>query len=246
MRQLLLTLVALAHLSTASLQERFIAPEYQDYFHWFNDHSPTTKLYEKGSQLYVFNDQTILYSKPTLDSEPLSTLNIGTTITNIGYGVTENNWPEDQIDGYDDIWFHVKANQVEGYIWGANIAKAWLDLNLKDQQEKSVIMLGVPNIPRTVPEEIYGTVKIISKEGLLSSINLKDFCVFEECQTSNMIRLHKKMDETGDPLIEVASMTVGCEVYFERSLLIYNIEEKAFEEIYKIDSTSEIANIVEK
>lgn len=226
MRAATLTSLSTALLLTVNAQEKFIDPDYSQYFNWFHQRSQTELLYTPSAELYVFESETPFRQTPSQEGRVLSRLSPGQKVTKLAATETV----EDQINGYDDIWYHVSmqnaaGEKTEGYVWGAYIAKAWQITDLDDDAVPETILLGVSSQPRSDLQDINGEIKIMREDEMLVQQEVPGMCLFEECASSALLRVIKEPLFEEVMVIEASTMTVGCEVSIEKNYYSWNGSE---------------------
>jgi hypothetical protein len=206
-------------LPTAYPQARFVSHDYEQYFQWFHDQSQVANLYTDGAELFTFSKGN-LKSSPCQESETLTQLPVGLKLTNI---VDElEGFPEDEINGYYDHWYHVMGtdthgNSFEGFIWGANIAKSWQISDYTGDGNNEFVMLGIASKQRKDMKDINAEIKILKSGKIISRAMVPGLCVFEECASSALIRILKDKPCKGIVIVEVSTMTIGCAAGIEKA-----------------------------
>lgn len=211
--------------SLLSAQNKPAPTNYEDYYEWFNEQSQTTKLYQNNTTLYIFGNAVNVREAPCLESEVLTQLSIGQKVKNIAY--PEYYLPEDEINGYGDIWYHVKGKDkhgktFNGYVWGALIAKSWKAIDIDNDKKEEFLMLGISSKKRSKPTDINAEIRMI-KDGIVSfRQTIPGLCLFEDCASSALIRTVKTPGRTGYAIIEASTMTIGCTAGIEKALMVWN------------------------
>ena len=147
---------------SSNAQARLVSNDYKDYYEWFHQRSQVASLYTDGANLYTFTAAKVK-ELPCQESETSLHLKIGTKVTNI---IDETaDFVKANINGYDDIWFHIKGEDekgqfFEGYIWGADIAKSWQWADITGDDVDEFILLGISNKKRKTPRDINATLKV--------------------------------------------------------------------------------------
>ena len=126
---LILTVFCTASTPFAGAQERLVGKDYTAFYDWFHEQTHIDKLYQDGSLLYTFSENTQVHTNPCEEAAIVYQLPAGYAVTNILY-TEDYNIPEDKINGYEDLWYQVSGYTPEGqsfngYIWGADLAKDW-------------------------------------------------------------------------------------------------------------------------
>ncbi len=220
-----LIVVLSTNLVMMSAQDRFISDDYSSYFEWFHQHSQVEALYSDASILHAFSQNTEVFSDPCNTSEILTILPIGQSVKNIAY--PDYFLPEDEINGYGDIWYHVEVQEqngttIKGYIWGADIAKGWREAEITGNGNPELVMLGVSSIPRIKPEDIYAEIRIVKDQQLYFQKNLPGLCIFEDCASSPLLRTFASQSLNGQIVIEASTITIGCDAGIERAFFYWN------------------------
>jgi hypothetical protein len=234
---------------TGNAQQRFITADYTRYFDWFHEHAQTELLYPRHASLYIFEYETPLMREPCTDSQVLDHLSIGQEVTNLTTFSLGNALQEDQIKGYDDLWYPVKTisskgESIQGYVWGAYLAKGWKHFDLEQDGQTELILLGVSSHPRNIPENIQAEIRILQGPQLLTQVQVPGLCVFEECASSALLRVIPDQPQPGHQIIEASTLTVGCEVSIEKNYFYWDgvqlkrvmYGELAFEPFQKTES----------
>ena len=241
MRTIVLTSILIASTSPILIaQEKLVGAEFEAYYDWFNEQSPTENLYTNGALLYVFGKETAARIGPCASSEIIDLLQVGQSVYNI---VTDEFYfPEDKINGYEDIWYHVRwrgtsgKNQY-GYIWGADIAKSWTQEDLNGDDNKELLLLGVSSKERKTPKDINAEIKILNSNKTVYQITVPGLCVFEECASSSMIRVLNENPKNGLTIVEASTMTMGCWAGIEKSFFFWN--GASLERVYQAEFTTQ-------
>ena len=206
-------------------QERFVTIDYSQYYEWFHEHSQVEELYANGSTLFTFSENTRVFADPCNTSAVITALAIGTAVRNIAYD--EYFLPEDQINGYGDIWYHVEISsptrkKVKGYIWGADIAKGWQGADLTGDQVDELVLLGVSSLPRVKPTDIFAELRVVQNGKMFTQKVLPGLCIFEDCGSSPLLRIFAARGLNGKLVIEASTMTIGCDAGIERAFLYWD------------------------
>lgn len=206
-------------------QNRFVEADLSDYYDWFHQHSQVDQLYTDGSTLYTFSANTIVRDAPCQQSETITKLPLGFPIENIEY--SDEYLPEDEINGYGDIWYHVKGKAPDGkffrgYIWGAHIAKAWKKAILYDNQQATFVLLGVSSQARKNFSDIKAEIKIVSRGKMLLQTTVPGLCIFEDCASSPLLRILKHPTLDNVKIVEASTMTIGCFAGIEKTFFYWN------------------------
>jgi len=210
----------------AQAQPRLVAQDFSHYFEWFNDQTSTQSLYTHKSNLYIFGELVNVRTSPTTQSEKVTQLKMGTLVSNIAYA-EETPIPEDEINGYADIWYHIsgqdhKGINFEGYVWGGLIAKAWCHYDLDGNGTKELILLGVSDKKRVHLSDINASLRVVNQNKLVHQYEVPGLCVFEECASTALVRVLKDPQLEGWPIIETSTITMGCSAGIEKSFHLWN------------------------
>ena len=239
MRMLLISATLLSiQLPVSQAQEQLVGQDFGDYYEWFNEHSQTEQLYAHNATLHIFTDHTTVHLGPCRDSKVIADLPIGQTVTNIAYD--DYYVPEDQIDGYGDMWYHIRGRNADGgafqgYVWGAYIAKAWQSVELTGDQHEEFVMLGVASTPRRQPTDINAEIRILHQNKLWYQKLVPGLCLFEECATEAMLRVLKD-PKLGFTFMETSTMTLGCWAGIEKAYFYWN--GSSLERVYQAEYTT--------
>lgn len=211
--------VVCLNVSLVQSQARFVDNNYKDYFNWFHEQSQVENLYTDGAELITFSDVNV-QAGACLESEIVTHLPIGFKVQNIveDLGV----FPEDEINGYHDLWFQVSGvgndgTFFTGYIWGADLAKSWQYADVTGDGKKELAMLGISSRTRKNPTDINAEIKIVKDGKVISKTTVSGLCVFEECATSALLRILKDKPCEGAVIVEVSTMTIGCAAGIEKA-----------------------------
>jgi hypothetical protein len=218
MRNILMFTAILA-CQVSPAQERFVSSDFNHHYDWFHNRSQVTDLYANHSTLFIFTEKATVYQGPCQTSATLATLTQGSPVTNIAYN-DDYYLPEDEINGYSDIWYHVKGTNTagqsfDGYVWGADIAKGWRTIDVSGDGKADFLMLGISSRERKKPEDIEAEIRIISKGKLIAMQPVPGLCIFEECAASPLLRVYRTRQ--GFTVVEASTMTVGCWAGLEKS-----------------------------
>lgn len=205
-------------------QERFVSYDMEAYYEWFHEQSQVADHYEANSTLYTFVPQTKVHEGPCQSSAVLASLPAGQAVTNIGYADSYY-LPEDEIDGYNDFWYHVRGKDTNnrsfsGYVWGAQIAKSWKRADLTGDGQAEFLMLGIASSPRKSPRDIKAEVRMLKDGKLIAAKEVPSLCVFEACGASTLLRVVKTAQ--GFPVIEASTMAIGCWAGLEKAFLYFD------------------------
>ncbi len=227
MRATTLFSLSMALFLTGNAQERFISSDFTRFYDWFHEHAQTELLYTHQATLYIFEYETPIRQSPCLEGEILGHLSIGQKVSNFIPNSDFYTPTEDQINGYDDLWYPVKAHdshgqEIEGFVWGAHIAKGWRRVDLTFDQEKELILLGISSRPRTEPEDINAEIRILKGDHLLAQQQIPGLCLFEECQSSALLRIIQDSIYPELIVLEASTLTVACDVSIEKNFYYWD------------------------
>ena len=220
----ILFLAALFSTQSIPAQERFISSDFNDFYDWYHQRSQVAQLYEDQTELFTFTSNTRVYSGPCQASEVAAQLPIGYGVRNIAYH-DDYYLPEDEINGYGDIWYHVRGKDpagkaFTGYIWGGQIAKGWRSVDLTGDGKAEFIMLGISSQTRKEPSDINAELRILQNGELIHQKTIPGLCVFEDCASSPLLRTFETSQ--GFTIVEASTMTVGCWAGIEKSFFFWD------------------------
>ena len=200
-------------------QQRFVGGDISGYYDWFHERSQVNDLYTNHSTLYIFTETATVHQGPCQSSAKLTELSHGSPVFNIAYQ-DEYYLPEDEINGYNDIWYHVRGKDAQGksfvgYIWGAEIAKGWRTIDVSGDGRAEFLMLGVSSKKRKEIKDIKAEIRILSDGQLIAMKTVPGLCVFEECGASPLLRVFRTPQ--GFTVVEASTMTVGCWAGLEKA-----------------------------
>lgn len=238
MRNILL-FAAMLSTQLVPAQERFVSHEAEDFYDWFHQRSQVAQLYQDQTTLYTFTKNTKVYTSPCQESATVTTLPMAHAVTNIAYN-DHYYLPEDEINGYGDIWYHVKGQTpsgqtFEGYIFGAQIAKGWRNKDLTGDRQSEFLMIGVSPEPRRQLRDIKAELRIVQNNILKAKTVIPGLCLFEDCAASPLLRVGKTGQ--GFDIIEASTMTVGCWAGIERAFYYY--DGNSLSRVYHAEYTTE-------
>jgi hypothetical protein len=223
MRGILITTILIAA-QGMSAQQRFVDQQFTEFYDWFHQQSQVEALYQDRTTLYTFTDQVTVRQGPCLTSATVTKLPAGYSVQNIAH---PNSYylPEDEIDGYNDIWFHVRGKGPDGrafngYIWGAQLAKGWRWQDLDGDGQAEFVMLGISSQPRTKPQDIKAEIRILKNGRLTVQQQVPGLCVFESCAASPLLRIFQTAQ--GFTMIEASTATFGCWAGIEKAFFCWN------------------------
>jgi len=212
-------------MSWSQPRERFVNKDYDEFYKWFHQHSQVDQLYDQKSTLHIFGHHTQVYNAPSRQSGLVAELRMGQAVENIAY--RQDDLPFDEIDGYGDLWYHVRGRDqfgepFTGYIWGADIAKGWRRADITGDDRPEFVLLGLSPRPRQSIRDINAEIRVLQNGRLLAQQTIPGLCLFEDCDTSPMLRVLKEKHQTDFPVIEASTMTIGCEIGIEKAFFIWN------------------------
>lgn len=241
MRTILLSSILIATSSPMILaQNKLVGAEFEAYYDWFNERSQTDNLYTNGAMLYVFGQETQARVGPCITAETVAQLPIGKSVYNIVND--EFFFPEDKINGYEDIWYHVRWRKANGkhqygYIWGADIAKSWTQEDLNGDHNKELLLLGISSQERKEPKDINAEIKILTTDKTVYQVTVPGLCVFEDCASNSMIRVLNENPQNGLVIVEASTMTVSCWAGIEKAFFFWN--GASLEHVYQAEYTTQ-------
>lgn len=209
-----------------SAQNLFVAQDYSNFFEWFHDRSQVNQLYADRTTLYTFLENTKVRKHPSAKSELIAQLPIGYAVTNIAYN-DETELPTAEIAGYNDFWYHIKGKDAQGkaftgYIWGAQIAKGWREADITGDSNEEFIMLGISTQPRRKPTDINAEIRVLQNKRLVSQAMVPGVCIFQECDSSPLLRVMKSQATPGLTIVEASTMTIGCMTGVDKVFFYWN------------------------
>ncbi len=215
MKKLLLiaTITTVAHAPVCSSQNRLVGEKFEAYFDWFHQQSQVVNQFTDGATLVIFSPDAKVHTAPIRGSTVLGQLPIGHEVRNHLKETTE--FPQDQVDGYGDLWFQVSScdahgRKLMGFVWGGDLAKAWKQVRLEGQKEKSLVMLGIPSEPRIEYSDIRAELRTLYQGRLINRKVIPGLCVFEECGSSTLLRTVDNCPRPGLFILEASTLTAGC------------------------------------
>lgn len=196
-------------------------------------------LYVNNATLHIFTDHTKVHFGPCQESKIISSLTIGQPVTNIAY--EDDYVPEDVINGYGDMWYHVKGQNADGvafqgYVWGADIARAWQSAELTGDQQDEFVMLGIASTPRRQPTDINSEIRILHRNRLWYQKLVPGLCIFEECASEAMLRILKD-PQMGFTFFETSTMALGCWAGIEKAYFYWN--GSSLQRVYQAEYTTQ-------
>jgi len=215
----ILFLTAILASQAAPAQQQLVNKDLGPYYDWFHARSQAGELYTSQSTLYIFTDKATVRQGPCQTSKQTAALSQGDAVTNIAYN-DDYYLPEDEINGYHDIWYHVtgkdaSGNAFTGYIWGAEIAKGWRTIDISGDGRAEFLMLGISTKERKEPSDINAEIRILSDGKLIALKSVPGLCVFEECDASPLLRVYRTPQ--GFTVVETSTLTIGCWAGLEKA-----------------------------
>lgn len=240
----ILILAALINTPALHAQGRFVSTDFSDFYEWFHQQSQVAQLYQGQTKLFTFSIDTKVHTGPCRNSEVATQLPIGYPVRNIAYN-DEYYLPEDEVNGYGDIWYHVQGESPEGkaftgYIWGGDIAKGWRRADLNGDGQPETLLLGISSRARRQPTDINAELRMADNGQLSYQASVPGLCVFEDCASSPLLRTFETPQ--GFTIIEASTMTVGCWAGIERSFFYW--DGASLQRVYHAEYTTnkEFAN----
>lgn len=232
--------------SWSQTREPFVSRSYEEFYEWFHRHSQVDQLYDHRSTLYIFGERARVYSAPHRGARPVTELRMGQAVENIAY--TQDDLPLDEINGYGDLWFHITGRDLHGhpftgYVWGADIARGWRRADITGDRRPEFVLLGLSSRPRQSVRDINAEIRVLQNGRLLAQQTIPGLCLFEDCGASPMLRILNDPEQTGMPVIEASTMTIGCEVGIEKAFLFW--DGRRLERVFHAEYTTQ-HNIADK
>lgn len=217
---IIFALLMISHLGIA--QQRFVEADYTAYFEWFNERSQTASLYEQGTQLFVFGNDVNIFHGPCETSTIITQVKMGQKVRNLVDYVEALYVPEDELNGYGDIWYQVGGKdkygkKFQGYLWGGHIAKAWTMHDFTGDNRKELVMLGVSPAPKRSVSDIKAEIRVLQEDHLLYQKTIPGLCVFEDCGASVLLRVLPDAPVKGSFMLEASTMTISCFAGIEKA-----------------------------
>lgn len=219
-----LLISALISAQSIGAQDRFVSPQFEDFYDWFHLQSQVEELYTDNSTLYTFTEKVAVRQGPCASSGAITYLPAGFSVQNIAYA-DGYYLPEDEIDGYGDIWYHVRGKDAVGqpfvgYIWGAHIAKGWRFEDLNGDGRAEFLMLGISSQARKNLKDIKAEVRILQKGKVIVQEQVPGLCVFEDCGASPLLRVIRSPQ--GFTVVEASTMAIGCWAGIEKAFFYWD------------------------
>lgn len=221
-----LTAVALSLPLIAVAQPKLVGTNYEAYYQWFHSESQVNLLYQNQAQLIIFERDVEVRDEPNQVGQTVAVLNIGQTVTNIAYSA-QDDLPEDEINGYGDIWYHVKGtddcgSDFVGFVWGGHIAKGWLETDLTQDGHQEIVLLGISSKARKTFTDIKGELRVVRSNTLLMQQEVPGLCLFEDCASSPLLRIASSKTNKEPIIIETSTITLGCTAGIEKVFFHWN------------------------
>ncbi len=229
-------------LSAASFtqaQPQIVSQDYNRYYEWFHQRSQTQQLYADDAQLYAFLEGAPVRNQPHREAERVATLSLGQPIRNIAYA--DYQVPQDKVNGYYDFWHKVRYRDArsgamrKGYVWGAHIAKAWVEEDLTNDGHPELLMMGISSRPRAKGEDFMGEIRIVQSGSLLARKEIPRLCVFEACDVSTLLRVIRNERLMGIPVVEISTMAIGCVIGIDK--VYYTWDGSHFQPVHYAEYT---------
>lgn len=204
-------------------QSRFVNSTDTHFYNWFHAQSQINELYSPGADLVVFSDEAQIMASTSLSAEVVARVTLGAVLRNESDYRGSLAVPQAEINGYTDNWYEVsgfddESRPFRGFIWGGHLAKGWRKVRLTGAPKEDLVLLGVSQKKRTQFTDIKADIRVLQGRQLVSQTTLQGLCVFEECQSTPLLRAIKS-PVPGEMMIEASTMTVGCMSGVERAFL---------------------------
>ena len=218
-------------------QERLVDAKHSSYYEWFNQHSKTTHIFQEGATLYTFDEQTLVYRRPSSDASIITKLQIGQRVRNssrLDAPLPENTW-----NGYTDIWLKVKGKDAQGkaftgFVKGAQLAKTWSFIDVNKDGKKELIMLGISSLKRQKITDIKAELRVVQHKKLRYQKIVPGLCVFEECNSMALVR---QVPHEHRIILEASTITLGCWTAIEKTYFLWN--GNSLDLIYHAEKTTQ-------
>jgi len=226
MRTVILLTALFACGSGMAQSNRFVHHDYEPYSRWFDQQTQAAQLYRGQATLHIFGHDAVVRAEPKRDAAAVARLVMGQPVTNIAYR-EQDPLPVDEINGYQDIWYHIRGSDEAGrpfvgYVWGAEIARGWRRADITGDGQAEFVLLGLAAQPRTAPSDIKGELRVLQAGRLVEQRLIPGLCLFEACGASPMLRI---LQDPGRPrltVIEASTMTIGCDGGIEKAFYFWN------------------------
>ncbi len=207
-------------------QSRFVNSNDAHFYNWFHNQAQINELYTPGSSLIVFSDEALIMASASTSAEVVTRVTLGAFLRSESDYRTQLVVPQAEINGYTDNWYEVSGDDdagrpFRGFIWGGNLAKGWRKIRLTGAQKEDLVLLGVSQKKRAEFTDIKADIRVLQGRQLVSQTTLQGLCVFEECQSTPLLRTVKS-PVPGEMMIEASTMTVGCLSGIERAFLYWD------------------------
>lgn len=246
MRTLLITLsLALISSGFASGQVRYAKGDFVSFQRWFLSQSKPSDVFRQDAVLFAFRDRTALHTEAERSSPVITELPAGWRVQSLSPAA--HDMVQDQINGYGDYWFRVRlrdaiGRQLEGYIWGGDLARAWQWAGFFPDGNEQLIMLGMSDKPFLDDGNIEAELRIAEKGRILYRKSVPSLCVFGECASKTLLRVFDNKPEQGGTMVEASTMVAGCTGGVEKAFYYWN--GRQLERVYHAEYTTgtELAN----
>ncbi len=192
---------------------------FKEYGLFFNhnceiEYSNQTKI---GKKSYVYGNNVNLRSDSSLNSDVVETLNQGESIEvlystrNYAYKIKEHGEP----------WLKIKTKQGKiGFVYGALIAKNYLNYDLNKNGVKELILLGNDflNPPNA-------TIKIFEKGKLIVVKKIESLCIDTHCESLVMLRIIKDTKLSNKEIIEAGTGSNYCRASWTSNFLCFQNDD---------------------
>jgi len=208
-----------------------------DYYQWFLKHAQTEQLYQDNSQLFIIGYNAKVRKAPYDGATIVTHLDVGQSVYNIAY--PEKDVPKDIVNGYGHIWYNVYGKDAtgrafKGFIWGADIAKAWTRTDVDGDQREEFILLGVSSQVRQSPSDVKAEIYMLKDGAVSFRQTVPGLCLFQDCATSSLLRF---IEDRGLRILEATTLTIGCDGGIEKMLMVWNGIE--FEPVFHSERISQ-------
>ncbi|PTM15170.1 MAG: hypothetical protein DA408_00695 [Bacteroidetes bacterium] len=215
--------------STLAAQVRYTGEELRDYYYWFHQYSQTALFYEDGARLVSFTEKTPVRQYPNVQAAVAGYLGLGEVVTNQLIPVARAVVSTEK--GYQDQWFKVTACQATtgqtytGYVWGGHLAKSWLYYDLDQDGTTELVALGLHLEQRRAPEDIQADLKVIHQGQLQASLAIAGLCLFDDCGSSNLLRVYEISTQPRQVIFETSTLTAGCLVGVDKAFVSWDTNQ---------------------
>ena len=196
------------------------------YYPWFQRHAQTASLYGNHAQLYVFAEDAPLFARPDAGSAQLCNLAPGSRVTSL--------LPPGEVEllkgpylGLEELWYRVEhcsnnGGCIQGYMWGADLAKGWRITDLDRDNQQEMLLLGVSSSARLKQGEIAAELKWIRQGKVLLTEAVPGLCIFEACGVTPLLRVIYSSYPDQMVIIEASALHIGCQQGLARAFLHWN------------------------